>query len=452
MSDSDSTNPGAAGERPQHHGLHALPPEAAPSSRQLRRAGVIAATLAFLIAVVGIGIRVLHAHQVAQWTSAQAIPSVAVITPQRGVTGLQTVLPGDIQAWYEAPIYARVNGYLKDWYFDYGAHVKKGQVLANIEAPDLDAELAAALANLKATQAQVSVREAEMEFARTTYQRWRDSPKGVVSEQEQESKKADFNSAQARYNAAIANVRADQGLVDRLQVLEQYKRLVAPFDGVVTARNTDIGALINAGSGAGGGSAPQLFRVADLHEMRVFVQVPQEISAGVHAGLSAELYLPQYPERVFKATVATTSESINMSSRTLLVELHADNPDGMLKPGTYAEVHFELPGNPNMVRIPTSALLFREDGIQVAVVGPGDRVQLRSVTLGRNLGVDTEVLRGLTVSDRVIDSPPDSLAAGDRVRPEAGAQGGALAESQRSEGGSVARVDETGPADRLPHH
>ncbi len=436
--------------------VHPLPQDAAQLTRKLRRAGTIAIAIAVLIAVTGIGIRLLQARQIAQWTNAQAVPTVAVITPQRGVTDQQTVLPGDVQAWYEAPIYARVNGYLKDWYFDYGAHVKKGQVLATIDAPDLDAELAAAVANLKAAGAQVGVRDAEMQFARTTYIRWRDSPKGVVSEQEQESKKADFNSAQASYNAAEATVTADQGVVDRLRALERYKRLVAPFDGVVTARNTDIGALINAGSGAGGGSAPQLFRVADLHEMRVFVQVPQQISAGIHVGLSADMYVPQYPQRIFKATVATTSESINRAARTLLVELHADNGDAVLDPGMYAEVHFQLPGNPNIVRIPTSALLFREDGIQVAVLGAGDRVQLRSVTLGRNLGTETEVLNGLSVTDPVIDSPPDSLATGDLVRVAGGtgavvgtgAVGGTLASglgssspAERAAGDSIARIN-----------
>lgn len=447
MSESDARHDNAAGGAREPHLTHALSADATPSTRQLRRVGLIAATLAFLIALVGIGTRLLHAHQVAQWTRAQAIPTVAIVTPQQGVSGVQTVLPGDIQAWHEAPIYARVSGYLKNWYFDFGAHVKKGQVLADIDAPDLDADLASSVANLRAAQAQVNVRQAEVDFAHTTYLRWRDSPKGVVSEQEQESKKADFNSAQARYNAALASVRADQGLVDRLQALRQYKQLVAPFDGIVTARNTDIGALINAGSGAGGGSAPQLFRVADLHEMRVFVQVPQEISAGVRPGLSAELDVPQYPQRVFKATVATTTESINPASRTLLVELHADNPDGLLKPGTYAEVHFELPGNPDIVRIPTSALLFREDGIQVAVLGPGGRVQLRAVTLGRNLGTETEVLRGLSGSDHVIDSPPDSLANGDLVR----VQGEALASSSSGSGdGSVARINQA--AEQLHHN
>jgi RND family efflux transporter MFP subunit len=335
--------------------------------------------------------------------------------PQRGVTNLQTVLPGDIEAWYEAPIYARVSGYLKQWYTNFGAHVKKGEILATIDAPDLDGQVAAARANLKSAQAQVNVRKAEMEFAHTTYVRWRDSPKGVVSEQEQESKKADYNSALARYDAALADVNADRGLVDRLNALEQFKNLVAPFDGVVTVRNTDIGALINAGSGSGAGGAPLLFKVAQVNEMRVYVQVPQAISAGIHVGLDATLALPQFPERVFHAKVATTSRAINNAARTLLVELHADNPDGVLQPGTFAEVHFELPPNPSMVRIPTSALIFREAGTQVALVGPDNRAELRSVTLGRNLGTEVEVLTGLTPSDRVISSPSDSLANGDLV-------------------------------------
>jgi RND family efflux transporter MFP subunit len=402
-----------------HIAVREAPGQPPESTRTLRRAGLATLVIAVVIAVGGIVLRWLHERNVAQWTDTQATPTVSIITPQRGVSGQQTVLPGNIQAWYEAPIYARVSGYLKNWYFDYGAHVTKGQLLAQIDAPDLDAELAAADANLKSAEAQTRVRESEVEFAKTTYARWRDSPKGVVSEQEQESKKADFNSATARYNASLADVNADRGVVDRLKALEEFKRIVAPFDGIVTARNTDIGALINAGSGSGGGtgggSAPQLFRVADVHEMRVFVQVPQEMSASLRAGLTADLHLPQYADRVFKAVVATTSGAINESARTLLVELHADNADGLLQPGTYAEVHFDLPGNPEMVRIPSSALVFREDGMQVAVVGAGDRVELRPVKLGRNLGTDVEVLTGLAPSDRVIESPSDSLATGDQV-------------------------------------
>ena len=244
-----------------------------------------------------------------QWTQEQAIPTVALISPQHGAATQRMVLPGTVQAWYEAPIFARVPGYLKDWYFDYGAHVKKGDVLAEIETPDLDAQLAAAQAKLHSAQAVVAVREAEKQFAETTYQRWRDSPKGVVSEQEQESKQADYNSAVARVRAAQAEAAADQGEVDRLQALEGFKKILAPFDGVVTARETDIGALINVGSGNNNG--PELFRVADIHEMRVYVQVPQQLSAGIRQGLTAELHLPQYPDKTFKATVATTSSAIN---------------------------------------------------------------------------------------------------------------------------------------------
>ncbi len=235
----------------------------------------------------------------------------------------------------------------------------------------------------------------------------------MVSEQERESKKADFNSASARYNSAIADVRSDQGVVDRLQALEGFKRIVAPFDGVVTARNTDIGALINAGSN---GNAPVLFKVADVHEMRVFVQVPQELSADLHPGLTADLEIPQFPDGKFKATVATTSEAINEAARTLLVELHADNSKNLLQPGTYTEVHFDLPSNPDTVRIPTSALVFRERGMEVAILGRDNRVELRAVKLGRNLGTDVEILSGLSTSDQVIQSPPDSLSNGDVVR------------------------------------
>jgi RND family efflux transporter MFP subunit len=393
------------------------PTAPAAPPQNLRRMGLIAAVIAIVIAAGGLLLRWFHVREVTEWTDARAVPTVAVLTPQRGVTGLETVLPGNIQAWYEAPIYARVNGYLKSWYFDYGAHVKKGQILAAIDTPDLDAELQAALATLKSAVAQTKVRKAEMDFADTTYVRWRDSPQGVVSEQEREQKKADYNSAQARYNASLADVNSDQGRADNLKALEGFKLLVVPFDGIVTQRNTDMGALINAGSGSA--NAPQLFRVADVHEMRVFVQVPQEISASIRPGLSADLHLPQYPDRVFKATVATTSEAINESSRTLLVELHADNSQGLLQPGTYAEVHFELPNDPHMVRIPTSALIFRQDGMQVAVVGPGNHIELRPVKLGKNLGTDVEVLAGVTPEDRVVDSPPDSLANNEVVSVDA---------------------------------
>ena len=387
-----------------------------PPWRGLRRFGLVVAVAAVAIAVFGILDRRGHEAEVRKWTQEQAIPTVAVITPHAGASMQRMALPGTVQAWYEAPIYARVNGYLKDWHFDYGAHVKKGDVLAEIETPELDAQLAAAQAKLNSARAVVKVREAERQFAQSTYDRWRDSPKGVVSVQEQENKQSEYNSAIARLNSSNADVAAAQGEVDRLQALADFKNITAPFDGVVTARETDIGALINAGSGTGGGNGPELFRVADIHKMRIYVQVPQQMSAGIRSGLTADLRLPQYPDKTFKAEVATTSSAINLNARTLLVELYAENPDGLLQPGAYAQTDFELPSNPNVVRIPTSALVFRERGMEVAIVGPGDRIELKPITIGRNLGTEVEVLTGLALSERLVNSPPDSLATGDVVR------------------------------------
>jgi len=389
---------------------NATPMPLAPA--KLRRIGIIAAVVAVAIAVTGIVIREVKAHEVAKWTYAQAIPTVAIVMPQAEAHGTQLVLPGNIAAWYEAPIYARVSGYVKRWNFDYGAHVKKGQVLAVIDTPDLDAQFAAANATLNAARARVNVFKADMQFAQSTYARWRDSPQGVVSEQERESKKAAYASAVAQYDAAIADVKSDEGAVDRLRALEQFKDITAPFDGVVTARNTDIGDLITAGSAS---SAPQLFRMADVHKMRVFVQVPQAMSGSIQPGMTADLDLPQYPDRTFEAVVATTAQAINPAARTLLVELHAANPGGVLQPGTYAEVHFNLPPNTHVLTIPTTALVFRESDLQVAVVGPGRRVELKQITLGRNLGNDVRVLGGLSPSDRVINNPPDSLVNGEVV-------------------------------------
>jgi len=411
-----------------------------PPPRNLRRIGLIALAAAIVIAVFGIMERRGHEAEVARWTQEQAVPTVAVITPQPGAMGESLVLPGTVQAWYETPIYARVNGYLKGWYFDFGAHVKKGDLLAEIDAPELDAQLAGAQAKLNSARAEVKVRESERQFAETTYARWRDSPKGVVSVQEQEGKQADYNSAVARLNSATAEVAADQGEVDRLLALENFKRITAPFDGIVTARETDIGALINAGSGSGGGSGPELFRVADVHEMRVYVQVPQQLSADIHQGLTANLHLPQYPDKTFKATVATTSSAINTSARTLLVELHAENPDSLLQPGAYAQVDFKLPSNPDVVRVPTSALIFREHGLEVATIGLDNKIELRPVTLGRNLGTEVEVVKGLKISDRVVNSPPDSLATGDTVRiaGQSGASNGNVGQTGKAVSDDVA--------------
>jgi membrane fusion protein, multidrug efflux system len=387
-----------------------------PSRKKLRSLGVAAAGIALVIAALGILSRDEHAKAVATWTDEAAIPTVSIVHPQQETAGQEIVLPSNVRAWYSAPVYARVSGYLTAWYFDYGARVKKGQVLAEIDAPDLDAQFTAAKARLKSAEAVVKVRDAEARFADTTFARWHDSPKGVVSVQEMQSKQADNESAIARLSAARADVAVAQAEVDRLQALEGFKRVTAPFDGIVTARETDIGALINAGSGVGGGSGPELFRVADVHKMRVYVKVPQRMASSISAGMKAQLHLPQYPDRTFDATVTNTSSAINVTSRTLRVEMHAENPDGLLQPGTFAEVHWNAPINRNLVQIPASALLFRQDGLEVAVVGPDDKIALRHITLGRNLDAEVEVLQGLSPSDSVVDSPPDALASGDLVR------------------------------------
>jgi RND family efflux transporter MFP subunit len=427
------------------HEQHPPPQDTAPPPRNLRRIGVIAVLAAIAIAALGILQRRSHEAEVRQWTQEQAVPTVAVITPRAGASTQRLVLPGTVQAWFEAPIYARVNGYLKKWNFDYGAHVKKGDVLAEIETPDLDSQLGASEAKLNSARAVVRVREAEEQFAQSTYQRWRDSPKGVVSVQEQESKQADYNSAKARLSSANAEVAADQGEVDRLRTMANFKNITVPFDGVVTARETDVGALINAGSGTGGGSGPELFKVADIHMMRVYVQVPQQLSAGIKAGLTAELHLPQYPNKTFKGVVATTSSAINPNARTLLVELHADNPDGELQPGAYAQVDFELPSDPDIVRIPTSALVFREQGMEVAAIDANSTIELRPIKLGRNLGTEVEVVQGLKLSDRLVNSPPDSLATGDKVRVAGAPQESGAAEQQTREPGREENAAEPKP-------
>jgi RND family efflux transporter MFP subunit len=387
---------------------------AKPQSRKMLRLLCLGAVaLVIVVAVDGIWHRQSQETAVAAWTDAAAIPTVDIVHPTKGAPGQQIVLPGDIHAWYDAPLYARVDGYLKHWYFDFGAQVKKGQVLADIDTPEIDAQLAAAKAKLNEANAAVKVRDAEAQFAKTTYARWRDSPRGVVSVQEQQAKQADYESGIARLNAAKADMAVAQADVDRLESLESFKEVVAPFDGVVTARETDIGALINAGSS---GNARELFRVADTHKVRIYVKVPQRLASNIHRGLTAELRLPQYPGKVFAAEATTTSRSVNTSSRTLLVELQTDNPDGLLQPGTYVEAQLNLPSDPNTVLIPSSAILFRQHGLEAAVIGDGDKVTLKKISLGRNLGVQVEVTGGLMPSDRVVDSPPDSLGFGDIVR------------------------------------
>jgi RND family efflux transporter MFP subunit len=366
--------------------------------RRLGLVGAILATLAVIAAIWGIYSRQQSEAALNDWTQKQAVPTVAVALPQRSSAPQKLVLPGDVEAFYEAPIYARVSGYLASWSQDIGAHVRRGQTLGSIDTPDLDQEMAQAEADLATAQARQN-------YADLTAKRWH----ALLSSNSVSQQSADEKSGDAL--AVRAEVNAQRAHVDRLRAMENFKRLVAPFDGVVTARNTDIGALINAGASA----AVPLFKVADMHEMRVYVRVPQSYAAELKPGLRATLVEPQYPGHSFSATLETTSVSVAMESRTVLVELLAPNPDGKLWPGTFAEVTFDLPGDGNILRVPASALIFRNQGAQLAAVGSDNKIVMKDVTIGKNLGTEIEIESGISPTDRIITSPLDTLENGEQV-------------------------------------
>ncbi len=360
--------------------------------------GLAVLSLAGLAAGWGIMARDRSEAELASWTRAQAVPTVAVAYPAASSAPRKLVLPGDAQAFYEAPIYARVNGYLASWQQDIGAHVRQGQTLGLIDTPDLDQEMAQAEADLATAQARQN-------YADLTAKRWHALlASNSVSQQSADEKAGDALAIRAEVNAQRAHV-------ERLRALERFKRLTAPFDGVVTARNTDVGALINAGA-----SAPTpLFKVADMHAMRVYVRVPQAYASQLVRGLKATLNEPQYPGVDFPATLDTTSLSVAADSRTVLVELLAPNPDGRLWPGTFAEVTFSLPGASGVLRVPASALVFRAHGAQLATVTPDGHVAMKDVTIGRNTGAEIEIESGISAHDRVIVSPLDTLEDGAAV-------------------------------------
>ncbi len=361
--------------------------------------GLVALVLAAVVAATGILARQTSYDSQAAWTRAQATPTVAVHTPTTETAARSLTLPGDIEAYYQAPIYARVNGYVKMWYKDIGDRVHAGDVLATIDAPELDQQMRQMKADLLTAQT-------NQKLAETTARRWQ----ALVASNSVSIQSTDEKVADAAARAALA--KAAQANVDRIQAMLDFKQLVAPFDGVVTARRTDIGQLINAGSAA---SDRELFVVADLHRMRIYARVPQVDSALITHGMKASLKLPQYPDRTFSAEVVTTANAIDPQSRTVLVELQADNPKGELWPGTFAQVTFQLPGNPDVLLVPAGALIFQEHGAQVATVDADDHVHLRAVTIGQDEGTNLEVLGGLTPEDRVIDSPPDTLSEGETV-------------------------------------
>lgn len=388
--------------------MSATSPFASPSLRPSRRMGLIAVIVAIALAAGGIAARGWHEHALANQVDADATPTVTVITPRAGDLKQELVLPSDVQPWYDAPIHARVSGYLKRWYTDIGAKVKAGDVLADIETPELDQQLAQARADLASAVAREKLAE-------TTSQRWQKMLASTsVSKQEADEKAGDFE-------ARKADVAAQRANVDRLQALTGFKRVVAPFDGTVTARKTDIGALISAGSGADG----ELFRVADTHKLRVYVEVPQTYADRIATGMPAQLQLPERPGEHYPATVIGSADAIDPSSRTLRVQLEVDNAAGKLIAGSYADVHFDLPATPGALRLPVTALIFRKHGLRVATVDAGDKAAMKDIQIGRDYGTRVEVVAGLGPNDRVIDSPPDWLADGDKVRVASGDTAGA---------------------------
>ncbi|WP_322060510.1 efflux RND transporter periplasmic adaptor subunit [Paraburkholderia sp. J63] len=372
------------------------PPQAL---RHLKAVAAVALLVATGIVSGGLFSRV-HAHQeLTSWTDAQAVPTVATVLPEPTPASQPLVLPGHLAAYINAPIYARVSGYLHAWYADIGTHVKAGQLLAVIDTPDLDQQLQQARADL-----QNSV--ANEKLAATTAKRWTEMLKqDSVSQQDADEKTSDLIAKQATMEANEANVR-------RLEALESFKRLTAPFDGVVTARKTDVGALIDAGSGSG----PELFTVSDASQLRVYVSVPQSDAASIKPGMHATLTVPERPGMTFDAKLVDTDQSISQTSGTMLVQLAVDNKAGLLFPGEYTEVHLDMPGDAHALFVPASALIFRSHGMQVAVAGANHRVQLHDVTIGTDLGTRVEITAGLKAGEPVIDNPPDSLANGDIVR------------------------------------
>lgn len=372
----------------------------APSPRRIRLVGVIAAVVVVAVVVLGVATRITDAKQLKTWTDAQSVPTVNIISPTSTSNGAPLELPGRIEAYARAPIYARIAGYLKSWNVDIGSKVKAGQLLAEIETPDLDQQLLQAKADFASAQANEAL-------ASTTAKRWQSMLQSdSVSKQEVDEKTGDFTAKQALANAARANV-------ERINAMKNYTRIVAPFDGVVTARNTDVGALINAGS-SGNGEA--LFVVSDVRKLRVYVQVPQSYVPSIPAGATATLTVPEYPGRTFSAKVESSAQAVNAASGSTLVQLAVDNTDGQLMPGAFANVRFNVAADKSALTVPASALVFDDHGTRLATLGADDRVKFKTISILHDYGKSVEIASGVSTGDRVIDSPPDGLADGDHVQ------------------------------------
>jgi membrane fusion protein (multidrug efflux system) len=387
------------------------------SRRKLGIFGVVALIGAGLIVATGIRAREESGSKLREWTDNQAVPSVAVAFPNARALNPTLELPGRLEAYSRAPIFARVSGYLKSWSADIGAKVTAGQVIAEIEAPDLDQQLLQARADLASQQSSAKLSEATLTRRRSLL------ASNFVSMQEIDERTADLANKKAAVNSGQANV-------ERLEALAGYKKITVPFDGVVTARDTDVGALINAG----GGSGPAMFVVSDITKLRVYVNVPQNYVPAIRIGAKAAISMPEYPNRNFAATVEASSQSVEVSSGTTRMQLALDNSAGELMPGGYANVRLSLQRDSIPLHIPASALIFNQNGLRVATVGPDDKVLFKTVTIARDLGKEIELASGVAPDDRIITAPPDGIADGDPVRVVgAGAKGKPATASEKQD-------------------
>jgi RND family efflux transporter MFP subunit len=333
-------------------------------------------------------------------TAQAALTAVSVVSPKQTAPADEIILPGNVQPYISSPIYARTNGYLKKWYFDIGAHVKQGQLLALIETPEVDQQLQQARSNLLTAQANLELAS----IIKTRYQGLLKS--NAVAQQ-------DVDNAVGTYNANAAIVGADKAAVQQYSALVSFEKVYAPFEGVITARNTDIGDLINSGSSSN--VKTDLFHIAQPGTLRVYVNVPEEYSRGIKVGMTADLSLAEFPDRKFQGKVVRTADDINLTTRTLLIEIDVANPTGTLLTGSYAEVHMAIPTQASTFLIPVNTLLFRTEGLRVGIVKDG-KVVLTTVTPGHDFGDQIEIVSGLKANDQVIINPPDSIVSGQEVQ------------------------------------
>ena len=369
------------------------------SRKKVRNTGIVVGLLAIAVVIFGVATRKMADARLSEWAEAQAVPTVAVARPGTQAKQMSLELPGRLEAYAQAQMYSRVGGYIKEWKADIGTVVVAGQVLAEIDAPDLDQQIMQSEATLASAQANLSLSRGNLERGQSLAQT------GYVSKQDLESRTADSSNKQGIARAAAADLA-------RMRVLEKYKQITAPFDGLVTARATDVGSLITAGSSGG----PPLFVVSDISKLRAYVNVPQTYVPSIRVGTKAILSVPEYPGRTFTATVEASAQSVDVASGTTRMQLVVDNSKGELMTGAFVNVHLDLPRERKVISVPASALIFDQNGMRVATIDSDNRVSVKSVVISRDLGKEVEIASGIEEDDNVVVTPPDGITQGDVVR------------------------------------